>query len=66
MSKQPLISSKKNLRTRSFRVSDEDIAEIDKISQHYGVSRSEVIRQAILLLQKEYRESDDESDSSKE
>ena len=55
MSKKPLISSKKVLRTRSFRVSDEDIAAIDKISQHYGVSRSEVIRQAIILLQKEYK-----------
>lgn len=62
MSVKPIILGKQILRTRSFRVSDDDVAAIDKISRRLGVTRSEVIRQAIFLLQKEYRGLDNEGD----
>lgn len=62
MSALPIISGKQVLQVRSFRVSDDDVAAIDKISKRFGVTRSEVIRQAIFLLQKEYRGLNDESD----
>lgn len=61
MSSLPIISGKQVLRVRSFRVSDDDINAIEKIARHFGITRSEAIRQAIFLLQKESRGLDNES-----
>lgn len=65
MSKLPMILGKKVMRTRTFRVSDDDIEALDKISKRFGVTRSEVIRQAIFLLQKEVRGLDNASHKRK-
>lgn len=65
MSKKRLISERPVMQTTSFRVSGDDIKAIGEISRRYGVTRSEAIRQAISLLQKEYRGLNDESDKRK-